>query len=235
MGASIEFIKDRAVKTISAAKQLSPGWVWQEKPIADLEAQLAAIAGDKNATPPVIGQEELLSATKQVMLNKRGVWDSNLDQLHRWTMQGVGMAKSKFRNNAATLSQLDALTARGTSRSETLDEALAWESAWANVDAAWAPMPANTLGAFKALRKSCNEEFKTDYSDARADWREDAEKLSQLGRDMDDVDVAWYADATRAFPEGTPEGDMIRGTVPTTYVPQAATKPAPASPAAPVA
>ncbi len=28
---------------------------------------------------------------------------------------------------------------------------------------------------------------------------------------------AWYADATRVFPAGTPEGDMIRSTVPTTY------------------
>ena len=34
MGESVDFIKDRAVKTISAANQIAGTWVWQEKPIA---------------------------------------------------------------------------------------------------------------------------------------------------------------------------------------------------------
>ena len=214
MGLSLEFIKDRAVKTISAATQIAATWTWQEKSIADMQSALTAVVGDKKAKPPVIGQEELVSQSEQTMLAARGAWDTQLDTLHRWTVQGVGMARTRFRNDPAKLAQLASLTTDSNSRSETLAEALAWESAWASVDPAWVPMPANTLSAFKALRKQCAEDLQTAYSDARADWRTESGKLAQMGRDLEDTNEAWYADATRAFPAGTPEGDMIRGTIP---------------------
>jgi hypothetical protein len=54
--------------------------------------------------------------------------------------------------------------------------------------------------------------------------------LAQLGRSLEDLSEAWYADATRAFPTGTPEGDTLRSTIPTTYTPppdKPATPPAP--------
>lgn len=229
MANSIEFVKDRAGKTISAAKQVAPVWTWDEKSAAEMELQLAGITGNKNATPPVEGQEALTSAAEQVMLTARGDWDAALDKLHRWTVQGVNMAKTKFRNDPARASQLENLTARGGSRSATLDEALAWESAWSSVDAAWAPLPGLTLASFSALRKSANEGLQSGYSDARATWREAAEKLGELAAAMEDVNEAWYANATRVFPEGTVEGDMIRGTIPTTYSPPAP-KPQPVTP-----
>ncbi|MCX6878737.1 MAG: RHS repeat-associated core domain-containing protein [Verrucomicrobia bacterium] len=58
--------------------------------------------------------------------------------------------------------------------------------------------------------------------------------LDLLGREdlaaaMADVSQAWYAVACRVFPAGTAEGDMIRGTIPTTYAPPPA-QPAPAPP-----
>jgi hypothetical protein len=54
-------------------------------------------------------------------------------------------------------------------------------------------------------------------------------KLEQMCSDLEDMNVAWYADATRVFAAGTAEGDMIRSTVPTTYVPTTTkTSPAPA-------
>ncbi len=46
--------------------------------------------------------------------------------------------------------------------------------------------------------------------------------LNQLAAGLEEINVAWYADATRVFPEGTAEGEMIRGTIPTTYDPPAA-------------
>jgi len=219
MGESIDFIKDRAVKTISAAKTLAASWTWSEKSIADYQAQLETIIGNKQINPPVIGQEEIVSADEQAMKAARGTWDDALDQLHRYTVQGVGMAKNRFRNEPAKLAQLDSLTAKGNSRSKTLAEALAWESAWASIDPAWAPLPANTLTAFKTLRKRCNEDLQTAYSDAQSTWRNSAEKLAQMAADLEDINEAWYADATRIFLAGTPEGDMIRGTIPTTYTP----------------
>ena len=232
MSNSIEFVKDRAVKSISAAKQVAASWTWEEKSIPALEAQLAGIIGDASATPPVTGWEDVAAAAEQAMLTARAAWDRALDQLHRWTVQGVNMAKTKFRNDPAKASQLAGLGARGSGRAATLDEALAWESAWASVDAAWVPLPGLDLAAFSALRKLANESLQSDYSDARAEWRKAAETLGELVSELNDVCQAWYASAIRVFPAGSPEGDMIRGTVPTTYSPPPAA-PSPAPPPAP--
>jgi hypothetical protein len=43
--------------------------------------------------------------------------------------------------------------------------------------------------------------------------------LMHRARLVDADNVAWYAEATRRFPVGTVEGDLIRSTVPTTYTP----------------
>ena len=231
MGESVDFIKDRAAKTIAAARQLQTqaGWVFQEKTIAQMEGMLKGIVGDSAAAPPLAGQEAVTQTAETAMLSARGLWDQQWEVLHRFTMQGVGMAKNKFRNDSSKSALLNGLTARGTSRTETLAEALAWETAWNKLDPAWAPLPANTLALFTALRKNCLETLQKSYLDAHAGWREEAETLAGLARTMEDVNEAWYADATRVFAAGTPEGDMIRSTVPTTYNPP----PPPAPPAPP--
>lgn len=233
MGESTDFVKDRATKTISAALQLAPLWTWQEKTIPQMQLALVAIIGDNTATPPIVGQEEAASAAEQVMLAARGNWDAQLDVLHSRTVQGVGMIKNKYRGNAAKLAVVGGLTARGSSRKETLDEALAWESAWTQADPAWSPLPANTLAAFKTLRNQCEEGLRTAYADAQSAWREQTGKLADLVRVMEDINQAWYADATRVFPAGTAEGDMIRGTIPTTYTPPPPPPTPPAPPAPP--
>lgn len=153
--------------------------------------------------------------------------------LHGRTVQGVGMSKNKHRDNPAKLAVLGNLTARGTSRKETLAEALAWESAWSQADAAWSPLPANTLAAFKTLRNQCEEGLQTAYTNAHSAWREETGKLGGLVRAMEDLNQAWYADATQVFPAGTAEGDMIRGTIPTTYNPPPPAPPAPPTPPPP--
>jgi hypothetical protein len=189
------------------------------------------VSGDDTASPPVVGQEALTSAAEQAMLAARGAWDAALDQLHGWTVQGVGMAKARCRNDAAKSAQLANLSASASGRESVLAEALAWESAWASVDAAWVPLPGLTLAAFAALRKHANEDLKTAHADARATWRKASARLGEMAGDLTDVSQAWYANATRVFPEGTPEGDMIRGTIPTTYnPPPPAPAPAPTPP-----
>jgi hypothetical protein len=231
MAETIEFIKDRATKTISAAKQVATFWTWQELTIDEIQTALTAITGNSSATPPVVGQEEIASQAEQAMLAARGAWDAQLDELHRRTVQGVSMAKNRNRNNPANLAVLAGLTARGTSRAETLAEALAWESAWANIDPAWSPLPANTLAAFGVLRKLCAEDLQQGYMDEQADYRQAAEKLADMAAALEQTVEAWYADATAVFPVGTPQGDMIRSTVPTTYTPptaKPATNPTPA-------
>jgi hypothetical protein len=219
MAQSIDFIKDRAAKTISAAKQLAVKWTWEEQTSDQMQAALTAIVGDGDATPPIIGQEEVASQAEQAMFAARGAWDSNLDDLHNRTVQGVAMAKNRNRKNPANLAVLAGLTARGTSRAETLSEALAWESAWTKIDAAWVPVAGNTLAAFKTLRQQCAEDLQQAYADTQADYRQEAEKLADMADNLEQSNQAWYADATVVFPAGTPDGDMIRSTVPTTYNP----------------
>jgi hypothetical protein len=233
MTPTIDFIKDRAVKTISAANKVAATWTWQEMTIVAMQAALTAIVGDEDADPPIIGQEQIVGEANQTMLAARSAWDTGLDRLHGWTAQGLAMAKNKYRNDPAKLSQLDGLTASADGRQGVLDEALAWQTAWAKLDPAWAPMPANTLTAFGNLRKQCVEILQPAYAATRSDWRTATGKLTQLGRTMEDINEAWYADALRAFPEGTPEGDMIRGTIPTTYNPPPDDPPPPPAPPKP--
>src|SRR5437773_1493476 len=127
MGESIDFIKDRATKTISAAKQLAPGWVWQEMSPDDMLTALTAIIGDSTMTPPINGQEQILSEAEQTMLASRGMWDGKLDLLHRRTVQAVGILKNRYRDNSPILAVLAPLTANSNSRAATLAEALALE------------------------------------------------------------------------------------------------------------
>jgi hypothetical protein len=44
-----------------------------------------------------------------------------------------------------------------------------------------------------------------------------AEGLMDRAREVDADCVAWYAEATRRFPAGTANGEMIRSTISTTY------------------
>lgn len=233
MGESIEFIKDRATKTVAAAKQLAAQWTWQEKTIPQMQAALTAIIGNHAATPPVPGQENIASAAEKTMTDARALWDKNLDQLHRWTMQGVSMAKTRYRNDDVKFALVANLTARGDSRPAILAEALDWETAWSEAEPGWSPLPANTLAAFKVLRIQCLESLQTDYKEKWSQWREQAGLLNQLGAVMEDINVAWYSDATDVFAAGTAEGDMIRGTIPTTYTPPPPKPPAPAPAAKP--
>ena len=232
MGESITLIKNRATKTISAAKSVADKWVWSEKTADEIQAMLTAITGNKQVSPPVVGQEEIVSQAGRVMVAARGNWDTNLTKLHQWTVQGLGMAKNRFRNNPASLGVVSGLTGGSSTREGILSEALAWESAWNNVDPNWSPMPANTLAAFKILRKQCAEDLQTAYTDACSEWREQSGLLTEMGRKLEDINEAWYADATRVFPAGSAEGDMIRSTVPTTYTPSTSTPPPAPTPTA---
>ena len=230
---TIGFIKERATKTIAAAKSVATQWTWQEKTIPQMQAALTAIVGDSTVTPPIIGQEKTTSAAEKAMTDARALWDSKLDQLHRWTMQGVSMAKSRYRNDPVKLTLVENLTARGDSRPVILDEALEWETAWNEAEPTWSPLPANTLITFGALRAQCLKALQDDYKAKSSAWREQAGILSQLVANLEDMNVAWYSDATDVFAEGTAEGDMIRGTIPTTYSPPPAKPVANTTPPAP--
>jgi hypothetical protein len=235
MSEPVGFILDRAVKTISAARSLAPAWEWPESTAEQMQDRLTGIVGNTTVTPPVIGQQEIVSTADRAKDAAQGAWEQQLVELHRRTVQAVGMIKNKFRDTPASLAVVRNLSASSNSRKETLAEALALESAWTNVAPAWNPTTNNTLTAFAALRKQCEEDLQQGYSDAQIEWRKAVTTLNNMANDLEQICEAWYADATRVFLAGTPEGDMIRGSIPTTYTPPPQ-KPAPApAPAAPTA
>jgi len=132
-------------------------------------------------------------------------------------MNGIALAGTHFADQPTKLALLDNLTATGGSRQGILDEALTWESAWSQADATYCPLATVTLTAFDALRLQCLTTLQTDYNTKYSAWRDQVGLLGQMSSALEKVLVAWYSDATRIFPAGTPEGDMIRGTIPTTY------------------
>jgi hypothetical protein len=225
----IESVKRRARATISAAKAVAAKWIWQEESGDQMEAQLEAITGNNTVTPPVIGQEEIASQAQRALAAAEGAWKTQLKALHQLTVQGLNMAKTKFRNDPANLAVVAGLHADGTTPEEILAQVLAWESAWGKIAPTWNPSTTNTFADYKTLRKQCAEDLQIAFKDAGSAASEEAGKAEQMAKDLNDVVVAWYADATKMFAVGTPEGDMIRSTVPTTYTPPAAkAQPAPA-------
>ncbi len=232
MSETLAFIKDRAVKTISAAKQLASTWTWQTATPAQMQTALWAITGNSSVTPPVIGQEEIASAAEGTRVAAHGHWGTQMAELHRRTVQAVGMLKNKLQADPAAFAVVSGLSASSGSRKETLDEALALESAWDNQAPTWSPTTMNTLTAFKALRKQCAEDLRTSFSDTHTTWRAEVNTLYAMANAVEQADEAWYLDATKVFPAGTPEGDMIRSTVPTTYTP--VIPPTPPAPVPPV-
>ena len=232
MRESNDFIKDRTTQTISAAKTLAPQWTFQQKTIAQMQADLTAVIGDSTVNPPIPGQEKTTLTAEATMNTAGATWDTGLNTLHRRTMQGVGMIKNRYKDDAVKLALVAHLTAAGDSMAGILSEALDLETAWTKTDATWSPVTTNTLATFSALRMQCLVTFQEDFKDKRSAWREQAGIEDQMFAALEATNVAWYTDALRVFPLGTPEGSMIRGTIPTTYVPRKAKKTATGTPPA---
>ena len=102
------------------------------------------------------------------------------------------------------------------------------------------PAPAKSLVDFKVLIEGNGNPappavtlppvitLKKTYKASLTKWRRSEGVLNVLYSRCEDECVAWYAEATKVFPAGTAEGDMIREQVPTDYNP-----PTPAPPPTP--
>ena len=217
MSQSIPFIIDRASKSTAVAVTFSATWVWEEKSPAEHDAMRSGVEARL-----AVG-----SAAEAGMLAARAELDTALDTHHKQTALGVTLARNRHRHDAPKLATLSTLTARGDSRAGTREEARQWLAWWGEFDAAWAPMPGVTLAAFTA-RHAQIEGTDTpvlapglvdNYDTTIARSRSEAETANEDAGVLEDVNQAWYAAATAVFPEGTAEGDLIRGQVPTTHVP----------------
>jgi predicted RNase H-like nuclease (RuvC/YqgF family) len=222
---SFEFVIDRAQKTRNTQKAIAAKWQWEEKTVAQWDADLAAIEA----------QNEVLAAAIATMKDKRAKADELLDQLDEWTGEGLTTIRERYRDQPEKLATLETLTSMGSSRSMKLEEALEWEKAWTLLDPSFSPTSTNTLAAFKALRLDAIAKLKT-YHDSESDVTAEQNKRTKLKLKLDDANTSWYKVATRICQPGTVEGDLIRTDVPTTtaspaakpVVPTPAPTPAPA-------
>jgi hypothetical protein len=145
-------------------------------------------------------------------------WENDLVQIQQITRDVKRAGSFKFRSEPVQLALFEALRTDGSSRGDIYVQGLAARDAWEEADEAWELSAEVTLAFFSSLLASALAR-QTAHGTALTAWRRAASELANKARVVDADNVAWYAEATRRFPAGTVEGDMIRSTVPTTSRP----------------
>jgi hypothetical protein len=219
MRAGISYIITRAKTTRHAQEDLKSSWMWNETTLDQWDNEIVDLQR----------MQEICSSTKFTRNSARAALNAGLQEIHRRTMQFLAMAKFHFRNDPSKLEAINRLTSDGKGRRAIAQEAMDIESAWEKVGSEWAPTDVNTFASFQAFRKQCTK-LDAAHIAAYSTWRTQSEILNQKAAALNEANIAWYAAATRIFPEGTAEGDMIRRSIPTLYSPSVpAEPPAPAS------
>ena len=201
---AIEAIILRAQATSDTQAAIAATWVWDEKTVVQWASALTAIDTKKIAVSDLEGD----------YLLKRADFDTTIASLHDLTVEGLGMARVKWRKDAAKKAILSGLSASGGGRETIEREAQAWESVWQSFDDTWEPSAANNIADFRTLITSTTTQEKA-YGNAHTLWRKGVEELQAEADALWDDCVAWYAAATTLYKEGTVIGDLIRSTVPT--------------------
>ena len=204
MAASELEILQRAEATLSVAQALAATWVWDEMNVADFAAKLGGARAAQSDE----------AEAKAAYDEQRGVVEARFSDLERRKVQGLGMARSRFRHDAEQLAMIESVGDYGDSREAILKEGEEWAAAWRRIDPTWNPTTTNTLAAFEALSADCQAQFST-LTNVRADHRKVGAHYNELLAELQDLSVAWYAAATRVFAAGTAEGDLVRGQIPT--------------------
>lgn len=226
MAHSEQEIFERADATVAVAGTLKSGasaYEWDEMTNAAFAAKVAAaraarqVANDKKADYDA----------------QRGRVNERFDELEARKIQAIGMAKYRFRRDARLGEMVESVGEYGEGRESTLREAEEWLAAWKNIDPQWNPTPGNTLAGFETLLADCGAQLGI-LTQLKSDARKAGIDLSALLAEIEEGCVSWYGVATRAFPVGTSEGDLLRSQIPTFENGGAAEKPA-IAPVAPTA
>jgi hypothetical protein len=218
MRIGIGFILDRAKTTRHAQEDLKPSWMWNEKTLEQWDNEISDLQR----------MQEAFSTAEFSRNSTRGALDSDLQDLHRRTMQWLAMAKFHFREDPPKYEAIKRLTCKAVGRRGIALEAMDLETAWQEVGPEWEPTEVNTFISFQALRERCIN-LDAAFIAAHSNLRTQSEILNHEAAALNKANVAWYAAATRIFPAGTAEGDMVRRAIPTGY-----SRPTPAEPPAPV-
>ena len=211
------FAVTRSTASLAAQLQIGPAFGWSEKTNVEWADDLAAIPT----------QDELVADLLADLTTQRGLLDTAVGVTARRGQTILTLAKIKWRNDAAKVGSFQRIHFSSDGRLSILKDALAVESAWEAADPAWVPITEEgpppvpiTLAVFKAQREAAGGLLKPE-SDAQAAWSKQEKTLGELCVALNQNSIPWYGSVTAVFPVGTPLGDMIRSTVPTTYSPPA--------------
>ena len=155
------------------------------------------------------------SSARTDLLGAAAVWDGHLREVYDLTRHAAALSKKRFKNEPDKLALFASLEASDSSRALICTNGTDLVPIWRKADPAWAPVEGATLPALEGLLAQCDLD-RLDHADKLAVWRKAASTLNGVADTLHDDNVAWYAAATRQFAEGTPDGDMIRSTVPVT-------------------
>ncbi len=208
MAENIESTLQRAQSTKAVQTSIAGTWTWDEMTLLQWDTAIAAF----------VTQMETEQDAEADYLAKRGETDAAIDSIHSLAGRSVRMAKNRYRDTPAKLEVIARLRNDSASRSGKLQDALEWESAWEKLEPAWSPLPGVTLATFKPQRLAAMALLE-GLTTKKTTWDATDEQLNSQGRVLNGNCVAWYEAATIVFPAGTPEGDLIRSDIPTTYTP----------------
>jgi hypothetical protein len=197
---SVPDVLARGDATGSTQVRVADKWVWQGKEAPQWAVDTAAVRA----------QRIVVTDAKTGLRDAGIAWDDVLDDLHDRTAQGLGMARSKYRRNPSVLALLKPLDASGDDRQDKMDEAREWLSTWSRLpDATWNPTAENTKTAFGALYNQ-SLAGQTTYQDAVTAERDERQQFYLMVGNLWEDCVEWYIDACLVFPQGTPEGELVR-------------------------
>ncbi len=204
---SIEFTRTRAQAThdTQASLAAAPAWVWSEKTVIGWGEDIALLDA-------AIVDE---SARRTQWRNAAELWQGDIYRIQEFTRDVVRAGSYHFRTDSIKQVLFEGLLTDGRSRSDIYDQGLAARDAWQEADPAWTLSTTDTLAAFSALLTGCLAK-QAAHSAKFTAWRRASAVLMNKARQVDEDCIAWFAEATRRFVEGTTEGDLIRSAVPTT-------------------
>ncbi len=208
MAENIESTLQRAQATKAVQTSIAATWTWDEMTLPQWDTAITSF----------VAQMETEQDAEADYLAKRGETEAAIDSIHSLSGRSVRMAKNRYRNDPAKLEVTNRLHNAAASRAGKLQDALEWESAWEKLEPAWSPLPGVTLATFKPQRLAAMALLE-GLTTKKTTWDAADEQLDAQGRALNGNCVAWYEAATTVFPAGTPEGDLIRSDIPTTYNP----------------
>ena len=225
---SINFVIERTEKTSAVQNTLATlpvdPWVWPSKNSAAWTADVEQLDGAKSGT---LAHKATAAATDKSI--QFSALQARYKTLHTRTLQAVGVMRSRALADLTLRPVVDELSARGDSNRAIEEEGEELLAAWSQeFGENFVPAPGNTYAAFAELFEGTASvpalrKLKSNYKESGTKARRAAGDFNTLIARLEDDCVQWYAEATAVFPAGTTNGDLIRGQIPTSYSPAAAT------------